>query len=331
MKKVLILMGLVLLLTGCMKQIKILSEAQMRDRALREADSLRINRLDEESMQLQRRLLNVDSRTSMNHDDLEGIKTKADSLQTILDYHASLLSFHTDRITTVLDAATDDAVKISDIENRLDFILEKISTIESTQSYSPGKNQYDTIKRMEQKIDELNERISYLENTNYQPKSNQTTKPKNQNKNTPVPIPNISPEIKKPVKSIPLPAKMSAEQLYQAGRDNYDQRNPDKSLEAFVKFTKDYPNHNLIPNAYYWIAEISYDHLNFAQAADQFQKVETLFPTSKKAPEALVKVALCYLKMNKKQDARATLVRLIQDYPNYVQNNMVSRLLQRTE
>jgi tol-pal system protein YbgF len=331
MKRILILMGFVLLLTGCMKQIRLLSEAQMRERALREVDSLRINRLDAESMQLQRRLLNVDSRTSMNHDSIEEIKTKTDSIQTTLDYHASLLNFHTDRISTVLDAATDDALKISEIESRLDGILEKLSSLESTQSYSSNNNSNVIIKRLEQKIDELNERISYLENSNYQPKSNSRTNQKKTTNDKPITIASTSPEMQKSIKPPPIPKNISADKLYQMGRDYYDQKKPDQSLDAFVKFTKDYPNNELIPNAYYWIAEISYDHLNFAQAADQFQKVVTLFPNNKKAPEALLKVAMCYMKMNNKKDARVTLVRLIQDYPSYVQNNLVNRLLQKTE
>jgi tol-pal system protein YbgF len=331
MKRILILMGVVLLLSGCMKQIRILSEAQMRDRALREADSLRINRLDEESMQLQRRLLNVDVRTSMNSDDLNLMRERADSIQTILDYHASLLSFHTDRISTVLDAATDDAVKINDIEKRLDTILEKISTLEGSQSYTANSNQNEMIRRLEQKIDQLNERISYLENTNYQGKPSQTAAPKAQVKPKPIPISNTSPEMQKIPKPTPLPKNLTADQLYQVGYDSYVQHDPDKSVEAFVKFTKDYPNHPLIPNAYYWIAEISYDHLNFGKASEQFEKVVTMFPTSKKAPEALVKEALCLMKLNKKKEARTTLVRLINTYPSYVQNNLVTKLLQKTE
>lgn len=329
MKKLLFLMIVILVLSGCMKQIRVLTEAQKQERALREADSLRINRLDEESMQLQRRLINVDTRTSVNRDEIRTVKTKADSLQAILDYHASLLNFHTDRISTVLDVATDDAVRINDMEKRLDFILEKISSLESDQYYSSENGSNEKVKRLEQKIDELNERISYLENTGSQPKP--APKPKKVPKSNPIPISNSSPEAKKTAKMTSVPNNPSADQLYQAGRDYYDHHDQGKSLEAFVKFTNQYPNHSLLPNAYYWIAEISYDRLNFAQAAEQFQKVATMFPTSTKAPEALLKKALCYMKLNKKKEARATLVILINNYPNYVQNQLVNRLMQRTQ
>jgi len=312
-----------------MKQIRVISETQKQEHALRIADSLRINRLDDESALQQRRLLNVDTRTSTNHDDINSLMTRADSLQSEIDYQSSLLDFHTDRISTVLDAATDDAVKINDIDKRLDYILDKISELESNQTFSSNGKSTDTVRRLEQKIDELNERISYLERTNGQSSPPPAPKPKKTNKTETGTISSSPVETKQVQK--PLPANLSAEQLYQAGRDYYDQKNPDKALEAFNTFIKKYPNHILISNAYYWVAEISYDHLNFAQAAEQFQKVVSLYPKSQKAPEALLKKALCYVKLNRKKEARVTLVQLIDQYPNYVQNSLVTKLMQKTQ
>ena len=49
----------------------------------------------------------------------------------------------------------------------------------------------------------------------------------------------------------------------------------------------DYPDHKLAGNAQYWIGECYYSQKRFAEAAEEFAKVEKLFPASPKVPAAL--------------------------------------------
>ena len=89
-----------------------------------------------------------------------------------------------------------------------------------------------------------------------------------------------------------------------------------ESARRFQAFTADYPNSDLSSNANYWLGESYYVTQNYRIALETFQKLLTLFPTSQKAPDALLKVGYCQYEMKDWNAAETTLNSVVQKYPN---------------
>ena len=71
---------------------------------------------------------------------------------------------------------------------------------------------------------------------------------------------------------------------------------------------------DLIDNIYFWMGECSFQTNNFNDAIKNFQSVLTQ-PNANKIEDALWKLALSYEKVNKIEDAREYLYRLIDSFP----------------
>ncbi len=84
---------------------------------------------------------------------------------------------------------------------------------------------------------------------------------------------------------------------------------------AFSDFLSAYPKSDYADNALYWKGEASYDRGHYADALASFTAVIERYAGGNKAPDALLKVGLCYDKLDDKQNARDVLSRLIEAYP----------------
>lgn len=83
----------------------------------------------------------------------------------------------------------------------------------------------------------------------------------------------------------------------------------------FEEFVVNYPDHKLAGNAQYWIGECYYSQKKFREAAEEFAKVEKLYPNSPKVPAALLKKGLSLWELKKTQEAQATLEKIVSKYP----------------
>ena len=107
-----------------------------------------------------------------------------------------------------------------------------------------------------------------------------------------------------------------AKALYDSGYKSFTDRQYNESLNAFTDFTKTYPKHSLISNAWFWKAESNFALKNYANAALDYEKVIKDYPTSSKVPSAYLKQAMSFSSVNKKDVARYRLEDLIKKYPN---------------
>lgn len=85
--------------------------------------------------------------------------------------------------------------------------------------------------------------------------------------------------------------------------------------EQFRQFVQDHPEHELAPNAYYWLAETYYTQNKFAQSILAFKKVTDSFPGHHKAADALLKIGYAYINLDDLDNAQFYLNVLIEDYP----------------
>jgi len=88
-----------------------------------------------------------------------------------------------------------------------------------------------------------------------------------------------------------------------------------QSEKAFSAFLKNFPDSDLIPNALYWLGETYYVQGQYEQAVGQFADVFTKHPQSNKAPDALLKMGLAMVSLNKKQEACTAFIALPNEYP----------------
>ena len=92
-----------------------------------------------------------------------------------------------------------------------------------------------------------------------------------------------------------------------------DFENAARSLKAFIRKN---PKHALAGNAMYWLGETYYDQRQYAEAARVFLDGYRRYPTSKKAPDNLLKLGKALNSVGEKKSACATWLKLLKDYPN---------------
>jgi tol-pal system protein YbgF len=76
-----------------------------------------------------------------------------------------------------------------------------------------------------------------------------------------------------------------------------------------------HPDSNLRDNAEYWLAEISYAQQDFEGALAGFQKVISMYPASRKIPDAWLKVGYCQYELNRWAESRQALNIVVTQFP----------------
>ncbi len=92
---------------------------------------------------------------------------------------------------------------------------------------------------------------------------------------------------------------------------HYPQAN--KALTAYIK---QYPQGTYVPNAYFWLGEVSLAQGNIKPALALFQTVATRYSSSTKAPDALLKLGSINAELGNKIKAKQQLNQVIKNYPS---------------
>lgn len=109
-----------------------------------------------------------------------------------------------------------------------------------------------------------------------------------------------------------ITAGPKAEKLYAGALALYSGRDYQQATAKFQEFVTAYSDHKLAGNAQYWIGECFYSQKRFAEAAEEFAKVEKVYPASHKVPAALLKKGLSLAELKKMPEAQAALQRIIE-------------------
>ncbi len=83
-------------------------------------------------------------------------------------------------------------------------------------------------------------------------------------------------------------------------------------LEEIIK---NYPNFELLPNSYFWVAETYYNEKNFEEAILSYEEFLKRYPKHEKAPGALLKEGMAFLELKDKKTAKVVFERVIEKYP----------------
>jgi len=101
------------------------------------------------------------------------------------------------------------------------------------------------------------------------------------------------------------------------------------AIGGFQRFMKDYPASTLLDNAQYWIGEAYYVTRDYERAAQAFRAVGERWPTSRKAPDAMLKLGYTQFELKHLTEARATLSRVVERFPGSDAAQLAQERLQK--
>jgi tol-pal system protein YbgF len=86
-------------------------------------------------------------------------------------------------------------------------------------------------------------------------------------------------------------------------------------VAAFQDFLKKYPHNKHAAKAQYWVAETDYVERQYPAAQQSFRTLVTQYPTSKKVPNALLKMGYIAKWQGHANKARTIWEKLVTEYP----------------
>lgn len=87
------------------------------------------------------------------------------------------------------------------------------------------------------------------------------------------------------------------------------------AITSFKSFISQNPETSLTDNAWYWLGEAYYVQQDLGLSLKAFETVVNRFANSAKVPASLYKIALIQTSQHKNDNAKATLQRIISQYP----------------
>ena len=104
------------------------------------------------------------------------------------------------------------------------------------------------------------------------------------------------------------------QEIYQRAYNMLSKGNYEAAEVAFIKFIKDFSDHSLTSNAYYWLGETFYVRKNYIQAAQNFAAGYQKFPKGSKASAQLLKLGISLYALNKNKEACSTFAKLNKEF-----------------
>ena len=104
------------------------------------------------------------------------------------------------------------------------------------------------------------------------------------------------------------------QEIYQRAYNMLSKGNYEAAEVAFIKFIKDFSDHSLTSNAYYWLGETFYVRKNYIQAAQNFAAGYKKFPKGSKASAQLFKLGISLYALNKNKEACSTFAKLNKEF-----------------
>jgi tol-pal system protein YbgF len=114
----------------------------------------------------------------------------------------------------------------------------------------------------------------------------------------------------------PAPAAIDEQTLYSRALEELRLRNYAAAVETLRNVAATFPNGALADNTQYWLGEAYYVTQDYDQAGAAFQGLISNFPSSRKVPDAMLKLGYTQAEQNKLAAARATLQQVVAKYPD---------------
>ncbi|MEY4760963.1 MAG: hypothetical protein RLZZ200_819 [Pseudomonadota bacterium] len=203
---------------------------------------------------------------------------------------------------------------------RIDRILDNQSLIQLSQR----------VEALQSEVRQLNGRIDELQNANeglrkqqrdlYQDLEQRLKATESRPASTPVP---------QAVGQSPLPSPADEPSQYAKAFDTLKAGEYAAAVDAFRQLAAAFPNGQLADNTQYWLGEAYYVMRDYDHAAACFEAVLSNWPSSRKAPDALLKLGYTQFEQKKVAAARATLQQVGSRYPGTDAARLAAERLQK--
>ena len=107
----------------------------------------------------------------------------------------------------------------------------------------------------------------------------------------------------------------AAKVAYKAAYALIRKRQFDASIVALLAFVKNFPQSDLVGNAYYWLGEVYMVQGDASLAVVSFEYVISKFPQHRKIPDALYKAGVAFQNTGNVDKANQLLQRVLAEYP----------------
>lgn len=104
--------------------------------------------------------------------------------------------------------------------------------------------------------------------------------------------------------------------LYRTSLDAFNQGRYADAKAGLQKFVASSPAEDYLDNAYFWLGECAYGEGRYDDALGLFQKVVSEYSDGNKVPDALLKVALSYERLQQLDRTKEILAQLAATYPS---------------
>lgn len=111
-------------------------------------------------------------------------------------------------------------------------------------------------------------------------------------------------------------ASNDANKLYDDAHIDFKEKKYAEARRKFDKFTKDFPKHEFLPNAYFWTGESDYADKKYEDAILSYESFLKKYPKHEKAKGAMLKQAFSFVEIGDKKTGKVLLEKVIEKYPN---------------
>lgn len=116
----------------------------------------------------------------------------------------------------------------------------------------------------------------------------------------------------------PEAATETPESLYERSNESLLRRQFGDAEAGFSTFLQKYPDHSLSGSAQYWLGETYYAQNDYKRAAANFLQGYKKYPTSRRAPDSLLKLGISLNRLGQAEQACAAFSAVSAEYPKAV-------------
>ncbi|MEW5903509.1 MAG: tol-pal system protein YbgF [Pseudomonadota bacterium] len=109
--------------------------------------------------------------------------------------------------------------------------------------------------------------------------------------------------------------QLGEDRAFEAAYGFYRAESYREAARAFGDFLRRFPQSAHEANVYYWLGNADFLSREYAGGIDAYRNLLTKYPDHPRASEAMLNLAECQLALKKKADAKATLKKLISQFP----------------
>lgn len=125
------------------------------------------------------------------------------------------------------------------------------------------------------------------------------------------------------------PGEGGATGAFAAAQEQFNRGAFETARGGFEDFLESYPDHELAPDAQFFVAETYARTGDRESALEEYRRIEELYPDSRRAPTALFRRAVLQLEQGNTSEARSLFRRIELGYPNSAEAELAAEQLRQ--